>query len=151
MNDSYSKILLSIAVISGLLGIWYVTDQDRRASSEFARLGVTQELLLSRDSMRVPASSIIGTVELQFDFGNGERRRFEGSIVKGMTLLDTLYGAAEAGKIEVVINGNKLASIGGLKNEKSQAWSIYRNKKKISTNAWGVPVLDKDEVLLKYE
>lgn len=151
MSDSYSKILLAIAVFSGLLGIWYVTYQDQNASSEFARLGVTQELLLSRDSLRVSPSSIIGTVELQFDFGNGEKRRFEGSIVKGMTLLDTLYGAAEAGKIEIVINGNKLASIGGFKNEKTQTWSIYRNKKKISTNAWGVPVLDKDEVLLKYE
>lgn len=143
-----SKLYFAIAVAAGVIGIWFVYYTNSQATQEFFNLSSNmKESSLSPSLMRSLAK---GHVEIQFEFGNGTKRRFAGNVGEDITLLDAVLGAANAGGIAVTLNGTSLAAIAGFEN-KTKHWVVYKNKEKIS-GAWtGVVVVNKDEFILRYE
>ena len=85
--------------------------------------------------------NIIGKAELIIDFGDGNKRAFEGEIVENETLIDALNQASKAGNFsseEIILN-------------KNNSWHWYLNNKKIESLAGGVILKSNDKILVKYE
>ena len=84
------------------------------------------------DVSRSSTPKIIGEANLTVDFGDGERRAFEGSIIENETLIDVLNQAARAGDFSYKLNEESdLASIGGLVGGGKKSLHWYLNEKKI--------------------
>jgi len=98
------------------------------------------------------APKIIGGASLTIDFGNGEKRAFEGGIIKNETLIDVLNQAARAGDFSYKLNEESdLASIGGLVGGGKKSWHWYLNEKKINRQPGEITVKPNDRILIKYE
>ncbi len=85
--------------------------------------------------------NIIGKAELIIDFGNGNKRAFEGEIIENETLINALNQASKAGNFsseEIILNKNK-------------SWHWYLNEKKIDSLAGGIILKSNDKILVKYE
>ncbi len=85
--------------------------------------------------------NIIGKAELIIDFGNGNKRTFEGEIVENETPVDALNQASKAGNFsseEIILN-------------KDKSWHWYLNDKKMESLTDGVILKSNDKILVKYE
>jgi len=85
--------------------------------------------------------NIIGEAELIIDFGDGNRRAFEGEIVENETPVDALNQASKAGNFsseEIILN-------------KDKSWHWYLNDKKLGGLTDGVVLKSNDKILVKYE
>lgn len=101
---------------------------------------------------RVLPIKIIGNAKLTVDFGNGDKRVFEGSIIKNETLIDVLNQAARAGDFSYKLNKESgVASIGKLAGDGKKSWYWYINGKKVNQSIGEITVKSNDSVLIKYE
>lgn len=95
---------------------------------------------------------IIGKAELIIDFGGGNKRAFEGNIVKNETLIDALNQASRVGNFSYKIDGkNNLSTINNFANSQNKAWRWYLNDEKIDSLANGIVLKANDKILVKYE
>ena len=102
--------------------------QQKNQNSDYILI-ITAVLLLILSSAAVfwvPQAlqpKIIGQANLTIDFGNGNKRAFEGNIVENETLIDVLNQAARAGEFSYKLNGkNNLDSISQLANNNQKSW-----------------------------
>ena len=103
-------------------------------------------------SLKTQSPKITGGASLTVDFGNGERRAFEGSIIENETLIDVLNQAARAGEFSYKLNGGTdLASIGELANDGKKSWHWYLNGEKINKRPSEITVKPGSNILIKYE
>ena len=104
------------------------------------------------DVSRSSTPKIIGEANLTVDFGDGERRAFEGSIIENETLIDVLNQAARAGEFSYKLNGKTdLASIGELADDGKKSWHWYLNGEKINKRPSEITVKPGSNILIKYE
>ena len=85
--------------------------------------------------------NIIGKAELTIDFGDGNKRAFEGEIVENETPVDALNQASKAGNFsseEIILN-------------KDKSWHWYLNDKKMGNLTDRVILKSNDKILVKYE
>lgn len=85
--------------------------------------------------------NIIGKAELTIDFGDGNKRAFEGEIVENETLIDALNQASKAGNFsseEIILN-------------KDKSWHWYLNDEKMDNLTDRVVLKSNDKILVKYE
>ena len=95
---------------------------------------------------------IIGQAELTIDFGNGEKRVFEGEIIEGETLVDALNQAANAGLFYYQLDGeNNVAAIESYTSNKNKSWYWYLDDKKVGGSSKGIILKSGDKILIKYE
>lgn len=95
---------------------------------------------------------IIGEASLTVDFGNGEKRSFEGEIVENETLIDVLSQSAKAGnfsyKFDEKIN---LSVIDNFWSNENKSWRWYINNEKINEPINEISLKSGDKILIKYE
>ena len=98
------------------------------------------------------SQKIAGKAVLTVDFGNGDKRSFEGEIIEGETVIDALTQASLAGSFSYKLDEkNNLASIGNFIKDNNKTWQWYLNEKKISEPLNKVQLNANDRVLIKYE
>lgn len=98
------------------------------------------------------APKIIGKAELTIDFGNGEKRVFEGEIIENETLIDVLTQASLAGKFSYKLdNKNNLAAIENFAAKAGKSWHWRLNDEKISKPLNEIILKSGDKILIKYE
>ncbi|OGD24800.1 hypothetical protein A2819_00970 [Candidatus Azambacteria bacterium RIFCSPHIGHO2_01_FULL_40_24] len=131
--------------------------QQKNQNSDYILI-ITAVLLLILSSAAVfwvPQAlqpKIIGQANLTIDFGNGNKRAFEGNIVENETLIDVLNQAARAGEFSYKLNGkNNLDSISQLANNNQKSWQWYLNGEKINKQPGEITVKSDNNVLIKYE
>lgn len=77
-----------------------------------------------------------------FDFGNDERRIFDGAVIERMSVFDALKQSAKAGQFnfEYIFEREKvfIGAINGFSNQKNAVWKFYLNGKEISEDLLGV-------------
>ncbi len=104
----------------------------------------------SASQTQLPA--IIGTAVLTIDFGDGNKRSFEGEIVEGETSLDALAQAAKAGNFSYKMNGNnELIAIENVAQKKNKFWRWYLDDKKIDRPLNDIVLKSGDKMLTRYE
>ncbi|MCX6813818.1 MAG: DUF4430 domain-containing protein [Candidatus Azambacteria bacterium] len=97
------------------------------------------------------APKIIGQAELTVDFGNGQKRVFEGEIIDGETLLDALNQASKAGNFSYKLDEkNNLAVIEDFIRNNNKSWHWYLNDKKIDKSLNEIILKSGDKILIKY-
>jgi len=96
--------------------------------------------------------NIIGKAELTIDFGNGNKRAFEGDIVENETPADALSQASKVGGFSYKIDEkSNLYAINNFADGKDKTWNLYLNDKKINGLVGGVVLKSNDKILVKYE
>ena len=101
-------------------------------------------------SQSVP--KIIGKVVLTIDFGNGEKRAFEGDVVENETLLDALILTSKAGNFRYNLDErSNLAAIESFVKNSKKSWYWYLNGKKNSKSLNEIFLKADDNILIKYE
>lgn len=97
-----------------------------------------------------PYPPIRGEAFVQFDFGVKPSRAFRGSVIDGMTLLDTLQQAAIVGSFD--INWQEPVTIDGIFDGMyGKHWVFYKNKDVVNQNPEAIPVKPRDEIFAKFE
>ena len=132
-KDNYILIIIAISllVLSGLMIFWF---------SNF------------ESNLKTQSAKIIGKASLIIDFGNSEKRAFEGSIVEKETLADVLNQVAKAGKFSYKLDEkNNLAAIDNFKNDKNKFWRWYINNQKVDKPTNEIILKPGDKILMKYE
>jgi len=95
---------------------------------------------------------IIGKAELIIDFGDGNKRAFEGEIVENETIVDALNQSSKIGNFSYKIDEkNNLSAINNFTGDKDKAWRWYLNDKKIDDLTNRVVLKSNDKILVKYE
>lgn len=95
---------------------------------------------------------IIGQAALTIDFGNGERRAFEGDIVENETLIGVLTQASKAGDFSYKLDKKSdLAAIEEFTTDGKKSWHWYLNGKKIDKLPSETIIEDGDKILIMYE
>ncbi len=133
-NTKNDYILITAAVLllilSGFLVFWF-------SPGQFSPLS---------------ASKIIGEASLTVDFGNGEKRAFEGSIIENETLVDVLNQAAKAGNFSYKLDEkNNLAAIDNFKSNKNKSWRWYLNDEQVNKPINEINLKSGDKILIKHE
>lgn len=124
--------LLFLALVGGLV-FWYSGKEKQNT--------ITKE-----------QQNIIGKAELIIDFGNGNKRAFEGEIVENETLVDVLNQAAKVGNFSYKIDEkNNLSAINSFTGGKDKIWRWYLNDKKIDNLIGGIVLKSNDKILVRYE
>ena len=132
-NDDYVLITTAVLllILSGFLVFWFSPNQFL-------------------PSARAP--KIIGEASLTIDFGNGEKRAFEGEVVEGETLVHALGQAAKAGNFSYKLDGkNNLAAIDDFSVSKNKSWLWYLNGEKINKPINEISLKSGDKILIKHE
>ncbi len=88
----------------------------------------------------IQAPKIIGTAFLTIDFGNGQKRAFEGAIVENETVVDALNQASKAGGF----------SIETFVANKEKSWHWYLNNQSVKSPLHEIILSPNDEILIKY-
>lgn len=118
---------------------------------------VLSGFLVSRFSIRsilpqAQAPQIIGKAVLTIDFGNGEKRAFEGNIIENEILVGVLTQASKAGNFSYKLDQkNNLAAIEEFIADGKKSWHWYLNGKKINKPLSEIIIKDGDDILIKYE
>jgi|SRR3989344_3131480 len=113
-------------------------------------------LLLSYFNQHIVSNNqilgIIGKAFLTIDFGNGQKRFFEGDIVDDETFVDIFNKASIAGKFSYVFDGkNSIVSVNGTNNGNEKSWHLYINDKNIDELLSKIIIKNYDKVFVKYE
>ena len=96
--------------------------------------------------------NIIGKAELMIDFGDGNKRAFEGEIVENETPVDALNQASKIGNFSYKIDEkNNLSAINNFTGDKDKTWQWYLNDKKMDSLIDGIVLKSNDKILVKYE
>ncbi|MBU2082240.1 hypothetical protein KKH14_02320 [Patescibacteria group bacterium] len=96
--------------------------------------------------------NIIGKAELMIDFGDGNKRAFEGEIVENETPVDALNQASKIGNFSYKIDEkNNLSAINNFTGDKDKMWQWYLNDKKMDSLIGGIVLKSNDKILVKYE
>ncbi|MFH1990404.1 MAG: hypothetical protein ABIJ19_00935 [Patescibacteria group bacterium] len=96
--------------------------------------------------------NIIGKAELMIDFGDGNKRAFEGEIVENQTPVDALNQASKIGNFSYKIDEkNNLSAINNFTGDKDKMWQWYLNDKKMDSLIGGIVLKSNDKILVKYE
>lgn len=102
--------------------------------------------------LKTQSPKIIGQAALTIDFGNGEKRVFEGDIVENETLANALVQASKAGDFSYKLDQkNNLAAVERFTNDGKKSWHWYLNGKKIDKSLNETIIEDGDNILIKYE
>jgi hypothetical protein len=141
--DSSNVYFLLVALL-GLAAIFFAVTMYGRFINDEA------QILAEREGALESKGVLKGTAEVQFDFGNGTKRKFAGDIFEGVTVLDAVLAAADAGEIDILYKDNAFVSIGARVNG-SRHWQAYKNEKKVLGSLNSMPIGDKDTVELRYE
>ena len=93
-----------------------------------------------------------GSVVLTIDFGNGEKRAFEGDIVENETVLDALILVSKAGDFRYKLDKKmNLAAIETFTATGGKTWQWYINDKKVAKPLNETILKADDRILIKYE
>lgn len=105
-----------------------------------------------KSGLKTQSPKIIGRASLTIDFGNGEKRAFEGEIAEGETLVHALGQAAKAGNFSYKLDEkNNLAAIDDFSGGKNKSWFWYLNGEKISKPINEISLKSGDKILIKHE
>ena len=86
------------------------------------------------------------------DFGNGERRAFEGRLYTGMTILAALREAEQVGNFKTQTDERgKIVGIAGVKNNGRKNWRMYVNSIPVSEFPGRMDIKSGDNVIFRYE
>ncbi len=96
------------------------------------------------------AYGIVRSAAVQFDFGNGTKRRFMGAIADDTTVAEVITAAARAGGLSLVWQGGDITAVGNMRNARKE-WRVYRNDLPLIGDARLLPVFVRDQIELKYE
>ena len=134
-NRDYLLVLsaISLLIITGAVIIWTSSKKEPTASIKQSKM------------------EIIGSVVLTIDFGNGEKRSFEGKIIERETLFDALIQASKAGNFSYKLDEkSNLAAVESFVKNGAKSWHWYLNGKKIS-KPYEISLHAGDKILIRYE
>ncbi len=89
---------------------------------------------------------------LTIDFGNGERRAFQGEVEDGMTILAALFASQTAGRFSVSTDSRgRVIDIAGIRAGGGRAWRVYLNDAPIQDLPGHTEIQPGDKILFRYE
>lgn len=105
----------------------------------------------NNSALQVLPPKIIGQAALTIDFGGGEKRAFEGDIVKNETLVDVLIQASKAGNFSYKLDEkSQLAAVENFSKNNKKFWQSYINGQRVEKPFYEVVVKPNDKILMKY-
>lgn len=111
-------------------------------------------VLFNSINLRMGKNNIPGkTASLVLNFDSGSKRKFEGPVIDGMTVLDALGSSAKGGNFQVNYTFTKpgevrLQSIAGRAHAiGGKAWHFYLNNKPIKVEYLDKIIIQKNDII----
>lgn len=105
------------------------------------------EVQIPQDSNMSAAREM--TADVQFDFGNGYKRRFSGAIYRGVSVAEVINAAAKSGDIRMYWEGDGLY-FSDASDGKKRA-TVYKDDRRLEGDIQTIPLLGGAEIELRGE
>lgn len=145
-KETQSRIYFGVAVALFIAAtmLIFAWNDSFYSDFEFYFTGIEDNKVSSK---RMPPVGLLG-----IDFGNGQRRAFEGPVENGMTAVAALRAATRVGKLEVATDERgRVTNIAGVKNNGEKRWRVYLNGATIADLPGNILVKGGDRVMFRYE
>lgn len=134
--------------VSILVYVGYIKSAVERKLSDSYSENI-QEIKKSEPAPAVRSGQ--ARAEVQFNFGNGVKRRFEGNIYRGVSIAEAINAAAKAGNIRVVWHEQRVLVSDSKTAPEQKLVAVYKNNQPIVGDLEAMLIADNDEIELHAE